>query len=311
MRHSLASFALVSLFGLLQTDGIGATSVLYWTDWGTDSIESIDLNAMTRSTPVPFAGNVNPAGVFVTENHLYWVGAGNSEFRSIQRADLDGSNVTDLLTDFGALNPRGIAVTGSYIYLAESSLERILRTNLDGSGLTTLVSSGLDGPFDISVTNSYIFWSDPQAGRIQRSNLDGSNVVEIVTSASGFSFPTGIAIAGDFLYWADDVSGSIQRSNLDGSGITTLLTIPSVTWNDIEVTDSHIYWTDNSLNPSIQRSNIDGSNVEIVTSAGVDAPIFLAIPTPNTSPIPEPSRVLLSLAALGAVVLRRRRRRTK
>jgi len=57
---------------------------------------------------------------------------------------------------------------------------------------------------------------------------------------------------------------------------------------------------------SFNLNQPDGSDNPNVFSTGVEYPWDLTF-VPTTSPIPEPSRAILSLAALGAVVMRRRR----
>ena len=65
----------------------------------------------------------------------------------IQRANLDGSNVEDLVTQ-GLSSPRGIAldVEGGKMYWTDSGTDKIQRANLDGSNIEDLVTQGLSSP---------------------------------------------------------------------------------------------------------------------------------------------------------------------
>jgi sugar lactone lactonase YvrE len=113
----------------------------------------------------------------------------------VQRANLDGSGVTELVT--GASNIYGIAldVAGGQMYWTDINANMIQRANLDGSGVTNLVT-GLTFPRAIAldVAGGQMYWTETSpypSSSIQRANLDGSGVTELVT---GLSFPQGIAL---------------------------------------------------------------------------------------------------------------------
>ena len=89
------------------------------------------------------------------------------------------------------------------MYWTDTNAGKIQRSNLDGSGVETLVSTGLEAPIGIAldVAGGKMYWTDPPADRIQRSNLDGSGVETLVTT--GLETPIGIAldVAGGKMYW--------------------------------------------------------------------------------------------------------------
>ncbi len=140
----------------------------------------------------------------------------------------------------------------------------IYQANLDGSGLTTIVS-GLGGPQDIYVDsqNGKIYWTD--SGKIQRSNLDGTMFEDVIT---GLTLPRGLTVdaPAGHVYWTSTVTKTIERANLDGTGGVTLasgLNAPI----DV-VLDKNLglmFWIDvnNSL---IQSANLDGTNVQTIAS---------------------------------------------
>ena len=72
--------------------------------------------------------------------------------------------------------------------------DKIQRSNLDGSGVETLVTTGIVDPWGIAldVAGGKMYWTDWETGRIHRSNLDGSGVENLVTRRL-FS-PRGIAL---------------------------------------------------------------------------------------------------------------------
>ncbi len=78
---------------------------------------------------------------------IYWTDFGTDK---IQRSDLDGSNVTDLVT--GLISPYGIALdlTNSKIYWTDDGTNKIQRSDLDGSNVTDIVT-GLNQPSGIAL----------------------------------------------------------------------------------------------------------------------------------------------------------------
>ena len=78
---------------------------------------------------------------------MYWTDSGPDK---IQRANLDGSNIEDLVKLGYRLygGPRGIAldVEGGKMYWIDVYTNKIQRANLDGSNIEDLVTQGLKGP---------------------------------------------------------------------------------------------------------------------------------------------------------------------
>ena len=211
--------------------------------------------------------------------HMYWTDLTRNK---IQRATLNGANVTDFL--IGLPFPLSIAldVEADHIYWTDRSTRSIQRANLNGSNVETLVT-GLDLPLGLAldVANGKMYWTDYSTGSIQRANLNGSNVETLVTGLSG---PEGLAldVANGKMYWTDwnETTDRIQRANLNGSNVETLiptgsgLSVPEGL--ALDVANGKMYWTDYYTN-SIQRANLNGSNIETLIS--VDNPVGLALDT--------------------------------
>ena len=209
--------------------------------------------------------------------YMYWT---DWKTDKIQRATLDGTNVTDFIV--GLPNPHGIAVDVErrHIYWIDTTEDSIQRANLDGSNVRTLVT-GLDFPLNLAldVAGGHIYWTDYNTVSIQRANLDGSNVRTLVTGLRG---PTGLAldVAGRKMYWTDwdQTTDRIQRANLDGTRVETLiptgsgLLVPESI--ALDVASGKMYWTDSNTN-RIQRANLDGTRVETLIS--VDTPVGFAL----------------------------------
>ena len=212
-------------------------------------------------------------------SRIYW-----TSLNKIQRANLDGSNVKDLVVTAKWESPEGIAldVENGKIYWTNSSsftnIGKIQRANLDGSNVEDLVT-GLSHPQSIAldVENGKIYWTDWRAwpewhpgqaremGLIQRADLDGSNVEDLIT---GVSFGIALDVVNGKIYWTA-WRGLIRLSkpalrcaDLDGSNVKDLITgLSHPQGLALDVVNGKIYWTDTETG-KIQRADLDGSNVK-------------------------------------------------
>ena len=193
-------------------------------------------------------------------SQMYWTSAGR-----IQRANLDGSNIEDLVTGLGWTRDLALDVAGGKMYWTTGA-GRIQRANLDGSNIEDLVT-GLDFPVHLAldVARGKMYWSN--AGRIQRANLDGSNIEDLVTGLDSPSGPV-LDVVGGKMYWTS--VGRIQRANLDGSNIEDLVTGFNTHGLALNVVGGKMYWADYS-SVTIRRTNLDGSNTEDLVT-GLDSP---------------------------------------
>jgi outer membrane protein assembly factor BamB len=192
---------------------------------------------------------------------MYWTNGG---IPKIQRANLDGSGIEDLVT--GGF-PFGLAldVAGGKMYWTDTVTHKIQRANLDGSRIEELVTEVLSIYLALDVAGGKMYWTNGGTPKIQRANLDGSGVEDLVT---GLLDPIGIALdlAGHKMYWTDYLAHKIQRANLDGSGIEDLVT-QVLPWElALDVAGGKMYWIYTSIVGKIQRANLDGSGVEDVVT---------------------------------------------
>ena len=209
---------------------------------------------------------------------LYWTDSGTDK---IQRANLDGSGVEDIV--IGLRNPSGLALDAGAgkLYWSDGGTDKIQRANLNGTEIEDLVTTGLRHPSGLALDAAAgkLYWTDYGTDRIQRSNLDGSEVEELIT---GLHSPLGLALdaAAGKLYWADYGTDKIQRSNLDGSEVedlvTTGLRVPRGL--ALDTSAGKLYWTDSGTD-KIQRANLNGTEVEDLITRGLEVPRGLALDT--------------------------------
>ncbi len=253
-------------------------------------------------------------------SHIYWRDLGMGK---IQRANLDGSNIEDLINTGDTIysRPGGLAldVDGGKMYWTNKKGE-IQRANLDGSNIETLIFSRhrLSG-FALDMGRGKMYWMDSEvgyrdSGRIQRANLDGSNIEDLVTGLEGpHSFT--LDVEGSKMYWMDSEagyrdSGRIRRANLDGSNIEDLITgLGDIAGLALDVDEGKVYWTDRGSffhedRGRIQCANLDGSNIEDLITE-LHAPVLVALApyyeliNPEEIPTRSPEEARAALAERG------------
>src|ERR1700693_1931135 len=186
--------------------------------------------------------------VDVAAGHIYWTNMGNPSANdgSIERADVDGKNLTNIVPAGGTFTPKQLQ-------------------------------------FDKK--NRKLYWSDREGMRVMRSNLDGSKIETLVDTSQGDSRPgrdarkwcVGIAldIEGGKFYWSqkgpDNAGqGRIFRANLEipkgqtpaNRRDTELLfdNLPEPIDLDLDPGNRMMYWTDRGDPPrgnTVNRALMD------------------------------------------------------
>ena len=215
--------------------------------------------------------------------YMYWT---DVQTFKIQRANLDGTNVQDLVAT-SLIRPDGIAldIAGGKMYWTATAwapdppLNKIQRANLDGTDVEDLlVNVGAGEGIAVDSVGRKMYWVNGSDDKIQRANLDGTNIEDLITI--GLDAPTGITldVAGGKMYWTDRGTDKIQRANLDGTNIEDLITTGLMAPINIalDLMDSKMYWTDWEAD-KIQRANLDGTNIEDLITTGLVGPDGIAL----------------------------------
>jgi hypothetical protein len=169
-----------------------------------------------------------------------------------------------------------------FIYWCDAGRGEILRANLDGTQVTTLVS-GLSSPVGPALDFAGgMIWSDLFIGDIRRANVDGTGEATLVLGLV-LAFNPVVDPAGGQMYWPEQNAqypqgagfGDIKRANLDGTGRMTL--VKGLNWPNcvaLDIGGGKVYWS----TVDIWRANLDGSNQEIaVPNAGIVSDINLDV----------------------------------
>ena len=212
-----------------------------------------------------------------TDVQAYWT---DWSSRKIQSANLDGTNVQDLVTiEVGHLGGIALDVVRRKMYWTDIAGDKIQRANLDGTKIEDVVTTGLLFPNDIAVdaAGGKIYWTDWGTRKIQRANLDGSNVQDLVTTGLSFAYHIVLDVAGGKIYWTDWGTHKIQRANLDGTDVQDLVTnAPHPEGIALDLTRGKMYWTD-AWSHKIRRANLDGTNIEDLVTSSKNRPVSIGL----------------------------------
>ena len=201
----------------------------------------------------------------------------------VQRADLDGSNIEDVVTGLGFPEAVAVDVRDGKVYWSDnvgfgfSHVAKIQRADLDGSAVETLVEARgqMDG-LALDTVGGKLYWSNEGNGTLHRANLDGTSAENLV---AGLGTLRGIAldVDGGKIYWSNLGATKIQRANLDGSNIEdVVLGTFSCGDIDLDLAADKIYWPA-CTEKKIWRADLDGSNVEELVATGLDGPESVAV----------------------------------
>src|SRR5262252_7962239 len=84
--------------------------------------------------------------VDVASGHIYWTNMGNPPVNdgSIERSDLDGGHVITIIPVGGTFTPKQLQIDKQHgkLYWSDREGMRVMRANLDGSDVETLVETG-------------------------------------------------------------------------------------------------------------------------------------------------------------------------
>ena len=150
-----------------------------------------------------------------------------SEGGGIARVNADGSGLEDIYTSRGS-SGLALDVPGGKVYWTEWDLDRIMRSNLDGTDVEVLYdypAFSNNNPQDIEIdqTNGWLFWTNPIGQEIVRSDLDGGNLIVVKTFDNGLPQYLEIDHDNHFIYVTNNVEGTIERIDIDGGNHTVVI----------------------------------------------------------------------------------------
>jgi len=213
-----------------------------------------------------------PDGVVVdvAAGHIYWTNMGvpSSNDGSIERADLDGKNRRFIVAPGGTYTPKQLHLdkANGKLYWSDREGMRVMRANLDGSQVETLVQTG-EGERDRRDQTRWCVGIavDPKRGQIYWTQKGGDNAGVGRILRAGVDIPKGETAA----------NRSDVEVLFDG--------LPEPIDLELDIEHRILYWTDRGNHPrgnTVNRAPIDakpGQNVPQIVISDLMEGIGLAL----------------------------------
>ena len=270
---------------------------LFFLDLGAGRVLSANPDGSDLKTIVS-EGRKLPDGIVVdvAAGHIYWTNMGNLKENdgSIERSDLDGGNITNIVPPGGTFTPKQIQLdkTTGKLYWSDREGMRVMRCNLDGSGIETLLdtSQGDSRPgqdatkwcvgIAVDAAGGKFYWTqkgDDNAGqgRIFRANLElpqGQNPanrkdIELLFESLPEPIDLDLDLQSRIMYWTDrgdpPRGNTVNRAPMDLTPGTC--NVPEVVFDhlmegiglSLDLKGGRMFLTD--FAGSVYSANLDGS----------------------------------------------------
>jgi hypothetical protein len=233
MTHSLAT---ISKPTSSRKSAVGRLFVL---ELSGDRIHTMNVDGSDRKTIVTGCHLPDGIVVDVEGGHIYWTNMGvpNLDDGSIERVDLDGGNRKVIVSQGVTHTPKQIHLDkpNGKLYWCDREGMRVMRVNLDGSGVETLIETGRgendrrdETRWCVGITIDpklgKLYWTQKGPtkgglGRICRANIDIPNGespknrsdVEVLFDRLPEPIDLELDLANRVLYWTD--RGDPPRGN--------------------------------------------------------------------------------------------------
>jgi len=248
-----------------------------------------------------------PDGIVVDAGagHLYWTNMGNPSANdgSIERANLDGSNITHIVRPGDTFTPKQLQLDekNRKLYWCDREGMRVMRANVDGSKIETLIdtSEGDSRPgkdlkkwcvgIVLDVEAGKLYWTQKGPdkagqGRLFRANLEipkgqtpaNRKDIELLYENLPEPIDLELDLANRTIYWTDrgdaPRGNTVNRAPMDpsqGNGTKE----PQIIFNhlmegigiSLDLKGGRMFLTD--LGGSVYSANLDGSNKKTVLMA--------------------------------------------
>jgi DNA-binding beta-propeller fold protein YncE len=292
---------------------------LFFLDLGAGRVLSANPDGSDLRTIVS-EGRKLPDGlvVDVAAGHLYWTNMGNPKGNdgAILRSDLDGRNMTTIVPPGGTFTPKQLQLDkkNGKLYWSDREGMRVMRANLDGSHIETLVDTSRGDPrpgpdagkwcVGIAVDNAggKIYWTQKGGekageGRLSRANIDlpkgqtpaDRQDIEVLYDNLPEPIDLDLDEANRVMYWTDrgdpPRGNTVNRASMDS---------PSGKRKEPEIVFSHLmegiglaldlkggrmFITD--FAGSVYSANLDGTNKKtlIVAEGNLTGIAYAEVPS--------------------------------
>ena len=250
-------------------------------------------------------GRKLPDGIVVdvAAGHIYWTNMGNPKANdgTIDRADLDGTNVTNIVPSGKTWTPKQLQLDAKNrkLYWSDREGMRVMRSNLDGSNIETLVETG-HGDADrldarnwcvgiaVDVNGGKFYWTqkgndNAGQGRIFRAGLEipkgqtaaNRKDIEVLYDNLPEPIDLDLDLGNRLIYWTDrgdpPRGNTVNRAAMDA--VPGKRKEPEIVFNhlmegiglSLDLENKRMFLTD--LGGSVYSANLDGSNKKNIVFA--------------------------------------------
>ncbi|HWN51847.1 MAG TPA: 3-hydroxyacyl-CoA dehydrogenase [Xanthobacteraceae bacterium] len=277
---------------------------LFFLDPSGNRVVSVNPDGSDLKTIVNQGPRI-PDGIVVDAQagHIYWTNMGSPKANdgSIERADLDGGNLTTIVPEGGTFTPKQLQLDkkNGKLYWSDREGMRVMRSNLDGSDIETLVQTGR-GEADrrdarnwcvgiaLDVAGGKLYWTqkgDDNAGqgRIFRANLEipkdqsaaNRKDIELLFDDLPEPIDLDLDLANRTMYWTDrgdpPRGNTVNRASMDAAFENRK--DPEIVFTHLmegiglalDLKGRRMFLTD--LGGSVYSASLDGSNKKVVLVA--------------------------------------------
>jgi DNA-binding beta-propeller fold protein YncE len=234
--------------------------------------------------------NAGPDGIVVdtATKRIYWTNMGRAAANdgTIESSALDGSDIKTVVPAAGTWTPKQLKLDAKHgkLYWSDREGMRIMRANLDGSHIETLVETaqGDDARKDarnwcvgmaLDIEGGKMYWSQKgngNNGRIFRANLDGSQIETLFDN-----LPEPIDIDLDLghrmMYWTDrgdpPTGNTVSRAPMDSAKGRQEILVRGLKEGigiALDVQGGRMFYTD--LGGNVYGAKLDGSDSKVLLS---------------------------------------------
>jgi hypothetical protein len=262
------------------------------------SVRSVNDDGSDLKILVP-GRSAGPDGIVVdaASKKIYWTNMGKPSANdgTIERSDLDGSNVTNIVPVAGTWTPKQMKLDSKHgkLYWSDREGMRIMRANLDGSGIETLVETAQGDTaredarnwcvgMALDVDGGKMYWTQKGSGgngRIFRANLeipkgeDAAHRTDIETLFDALPEPIDmdLDLANRIMYWSDrgdpPRGNTVNRAPMDphkGEQEILVSGLKEGIGMALDLKDGRMFYTD--LGGNVYSAKLDGSDSKVLLS---------------------------------------------
>jgi hypothetical protein len=243
--------------------------------------------------------NAGPDGIVVdpASKKIYWTNMGKPSANdgTIERSDLNGGNLTTIVPVAGTWTPKQLKLDAKHgkLYWSDREGMRIMRANLDGSNIETLVETARGDTaredarnwcvgMALDVDGGKMYWTQKGSGgngRIFRANLeipkgeDAAHRTDIETLFDALPEPIDmdLDLANRIMYWSDrgdpPRGNTVNRASMDSHKGDPQILVSGLKEGigmALDLKDGRMFYTD--LGGNVYSAKMDGSDSRVLLS---------------------------------------------